>query len=66
MVCIFIFPLLYIYIFSVDYFATVDMDDFVFIIDNIVGIDVTSPHTIKFAVTDKLLSMKSYPNSIKY
>lgn len=36
----------------IDYYATVDMDDFVFIIDNIGGIDVTSPHTFKFAEYD--------------
>jgi len=63
MVCIFIFPLLFIYIFSVDYYATVDMDDFVFIIDNIGGIDVTSPHIFKFAITDKLLSIEFVPKS---
>lgn len=32
----------------IDYYASVDMDDFVFIIDNIGGITVTSPHTFKF------------------
>lgn len=32
----------------IDYYATVDMDDFVYIVDNIGGIKVTSPHTFKF------------------
>ncbi|TDM12612.1 LCP family protein [Macrococcus lamae] len=32
----------------IDYYASVDMDDFVFIIDNIGGINVVSPHTFTY------------------
>lgn len=46
----------------VDYYATVDMDDFVFIVDNIGGIDVTSPHTFKFGDNDFVAGKKYHMN----
>ncbi|WP_414051070.1 LCP family protein [Macrococcus animalis] len=46
----------------IDYYATVDMDDFIFIIDNIGGIDVTSPHTFKFAEYNFVAGEKYHMN----
>lgn len=46
----------------IDYYATVDMDDFVFIIDNIGGIEVTSPHTFTFAEYNFVAGKKYHMN----
>ncbi|WP_414044755.1 LCP family protein [Macrococcus equi] len=46
----------------IDYYATVDMDDFVYIVDNIGGIDVVSPHTFKFAEYNFVSGKKYHMN----